>query len=288
MFEIAKSLIPYLVPIFVVSTMLNVGLTQKLSEIIAHLRNFRFVVKMLIANFVAAPLAMILMLYLAPSEPSLKAGLLIFALCAGAPFLIKLTQTAQHDIALGAAVMMLLMVATVFYVPVALPLILSGLSVDAWAIAGSLGLQLLLPTAGGMALIQFLPGFAKTIQPWVGRVGNTTLYLVMAATLIGFLPNMLSIVGTGAMLVGLLFVGIAFGFGYLAGAGKDHLQDVGGLGTAQRNTAAGMIIAAQNFDEYPNVLVMLTLANLLAIVLLLFVAKAISRNNKVKIEVVLT
>jgi BASS family bile acid:Na+ symporter len=108
----------------------------------------------------------------------------------------------------------------------------------------------------------------------------------MAATLIGFLPNMLSIVGTGAILVGLLFVVIAFGIGYLAGAGKDHLQDVGGLGTAQRNTAAGMIVAAQNFGEYPNVLVMLTLANLLGIILLLFIAKAISRNNKAETEAV--
>jgi BASS family bile acid:Na+ symporter len=286
MFELAKSLIPYLVPIFVVSTMLNVGLTQKLSEIIAHLRNFPFVVKMLIANFVAAPLVMVGMLYIAPFEPALKAGLLIFGLCAGAPFLIKLTQTAEHDIALGAAVMMLLMVATVFYVPIALPMILTGLSVDAWAIARSLGLQLLLPIAVGMALIQYLPGFAKTVQPWVGRLGNITLYLVMAATLIGFLPNMLSIVGTGAILVGLLFVVIAFGIGYLAGAGKDHLQDVGGLGTAQRNTAAGMIVAAQNFGEYPNVLVMLTLANLLGIILLLFIAKAISRNNKAETEAV--
>lgn len=78
MFEIAKSLIPFLVPLFVVSTMLNVGFTQKVAEIVADLRNLRFVVKMLIANFVAAPLAMIVMLYLAPFEPSLKAGLLLF------------------------------------------------------------------------------------------------------------------------------------------------------------------------------------------------------------------
>src|SRR3712207_8651791 len=46
--------------------------------------------------------------------------------------------------------------------------------------------------------------------------------------------------GTGAILVGLAFVAAAFGIGYLAGVGKDHLEDVGGLGTAQRNTAAGI------------------------------------------------
>lgn len=280
MFELFKSLVPVITPIFVISTMLNVGLTQKLSEIVGHWKNYPFVLKMLLANFVLAPLVMILMLYVAPFDPALKAGLLIFGLCAGAPFLIKLTQTAQHNIALGAATMMLLIVGTVVYVPVVLPLILSDISVDAFAVAKSLGLQLLLPIAVGMLIVQFLPDFAHNVQPWVGRLGNSSLYGVIGATLIGYLPNMISIVGTGAIFVGLLFVAAAFGIGYLMGAGKDHLEDVGGLGTAQRNTAAGMIVATQNFSDYPDVLVMITLANTLGIVMLLFIAKRLSRDNE--------
>ena len=286
MFEFFKSIIPYITPIFVISTMLNVGLTQKLSDIIEHLKNPLFVLKMLLANFVFAPLFMILMLYFAPFEPTLKAGLLIFCLCAGAPFLIKLTQTAEHKVSLGAAVMMLLMVMTVIYVPIVLPMLLSGLTVDAWAIVKTLGLQMLLPIAVGMLIVQFLPDFTKKVQPWVGWLGNVALYALIGATLIGYFPNMIAIVGTGAILVGLVFVLVAFGIGYLTGAGKDHLQDVGGLGTAQRNTAAAMIIAVQNFSAYPDVLVMITLANTLGIVMLMFIAKRLSRDNKVEIETV--
>lgn len=286
MFEFFRSLVQIVAPIFVVSTMLNVGLTQKLSDITGHLKNYPFVLKMLVANFVVAPLLMIAALYFAPFDPALKAGLLIFSLCAGAPFLVKLTQMAKHDVALGAAVMMLLMVVTAVYTPIMLPLVLSGISVDAWAVAKSLLLQLLLPIAVGMLVAQFLPDFAKKIQPWVGWLGNIAMYVLVGATLIGYFPNMIAIVGTGAILVGLAFVAAAFGIGYLAGAGKDHLQDVGGLGTAQRNTAAGMIIAVQNFSSYPDVLVMLTLANTLGIVMLLFIAKALSRDNRVKTETV--
>ena len=286
MFEFFRSLVQIVAPIFVVSTMLNVGLTQKLSDITGHLKNYPFVLKMLVANFVVAPLLMIVALYFAPFDPALKAGLLIFSLCAGAPFLIKLTQTAKHDMALGAAVMMLLMVVTVVYTPIVLPLVLSGISVNAWAVAKSLLLQLLLPIAAGMLVVQYLPDFAKKIQPWVGWIGNIALYALVGATLIGYFPNMIAIVGTGAILVGLVFVLAAFGIGYLAGAGKDHLQDVGGLGTAQRNTAAGMIIAVQNFSGYPDVLVMLTLANTLGIVMLMLIAKRLSRDNKVETETV--
>ena len=50
------------------------------------------------------------------------------------------------------------------------------------------------------------------------------------------------------------------------------------MGTAQRNTAAGLIVATQNFSD-PNVLVMMTLASTVGMVLLLAIARAISRDN---------
>ena len=278
MFEFFQTLAHVAVPIFVVSTMLNVGLTQTLGDILGHLTRWGFVAKMLVANFVVVPLLMIVATNVLSFDPALEAGLLIFSLCAGAPFLIKLAQRSEHDIALAAAVMMLLMVVTVVYVPIVLPLVLEGVTVEAWAIARSLFLQLIAPIAVGMLAVRFLPGVARPAQPRVAKLGNYALYVVLGATLIGYFPAMLGIVGTGAILVGLAFVLAAFGVGYLAGAGKDHLEDVGGLGTAQRNTAAGLIVATQNFDD-PNVLVMLTLANTLGIVLLLFIAKALSRDN---------
>src|SRR6185369_9792913 len=202
------------------------------------------------------------------------AGLLIFSLGAGAPFLIKLTQTADHDLSLGAAVMMVLMVVTVGYMPAVLPRVLSGVSVDAMAIAKALLIQMLLPIGVGMLLVAVLSTLVKKVQPWVGTIGNIAMYAMVVATLIGYFPNLLKIIGTGAFLVGLVFVAASFGLGYLAGYGKDHLEDVGGLGTAQRNTAAGVIIAIQNFKD-PNVFVMLTLANIVGIVMLLLLAKAL-------------
>ena len=282
MLEFLRSAIQFIAPVFIISTMLNVGLTQKPSDIAQHLKNWPFVFKMLLANFVFAPLLMIVALHFAPFDPALKAGLLIFSLGAGAPLLIKLTQTAEHEVALGAAVMMLLTVVTVPYMPIVLPLVLSGVSVDAIAVAKSLLLQLLLPIGVGMLLAQFLPGMVRKLQPWVGRLGSIALYALIVVTLVGYYPNLLDIIGKGAFLVGLAFVGAAFGLGYLAGWGQDHLEDIGGLGTAQRNTAAGVIIALENFSN-PNVLVMLTLANMLGIVLLLLIAKMLSRDNRIAV-----
>jgi bile acid:Na+ symporter, BASS family len=278
MYGFFQKLAEITVPIFVVSTMLNVGLTQKLADIVEYLKARSFFIKMVIANFVAAPLLMIVAMRLFSFDPALEAGLLIFSVCAGAPFLIKLTLTSQHDLALGAAVMMVLVILTVIVAPIALPLMLEGISVDAWAIARSLIGQLLMPIVIGMLAATYLPSLVQAVQPWVARLGNYTLYVVIVATLVGYLPNLWDIVKTGALLVGLAFVIVVFGFGYLAGAGSDHLEDIGGLGTAQRNTAAGMIIAIQNFSD-PNVMVMLTLVNTLGIVLLIGIATMLSRDN---------
>ena len=83
--------------------------------------------------------------------------------------------------------------------------------------------------------------------------------------------------------MGLALVAAAFGIGYLAGAGKDHLEDVGGLGTAQRNTAAVLVVAAQNFSD-SDVFVMATLTNVLCIMMLLIVARFLSRDNRLQVR----
>ncbi|HKO59232.1 MAG TPA: sodium:proton symporter, partial [Thermoanaerobaculia bacterium] len=278
MFAFFRTVVEVAAPLFVISAMLNVGLTQKLSEVVAHLKDHSFVLRMLLANFVLAPLLMIAALTFTSFDPAVRDGLLIFSLAAGAPFLIKLTQTADHSIALGAAVMILLIATTAIYVPIVLPLVMFGVAVDGLVIAKTLAVQMLLPIAMGMLAVRFLPRSMRTIQPFVGKLANITLYVLLAATLIGYFPNMMAIAGSGAILLGLLFVGAAFGIGYWMGRGKDHLEDVGGLGTAQRNTAAGVLIATQNFDD-PNVLVILAITNALGIVMLLLIAKRLSRDN---------
>ena len=278
MLAIFRATVPPLVLIFVLSTMLNLGFTQQPRDILEQLRHRTFVLRMLLANFVLAPLVMLLLLRLVPLDPALEAALLVFSLCAGAPFLIKLTQVAEHHVALGAAVMFLLMLVTVPYLPLVLPRVLTGVSVDPWAITRSLLLQLVLPTVIGMGLARWVTGLARAVQPWTARISGITLYAVIAATVIGYFPNMLDVVGTGAILLLVVFMAAAVGVGYWAGSGRDHYEDVGALGTAQRNTAAGLIIATQNFDD-PDVLVMMTLANTIGIVLLMLVARRFRADN---------
>lgn len=279
MYQFFQDLTSYTLPVFVIATMFNVGLTQKPTAIIDNLREWHFLVRMLLANFIIVPSLMFTLVNLVGDyTPAQAAGLMIMGVCAGAPFLIKLTQTSENDIALGATVMMVLMVSTVIVAPAALPFFIKGLEVNAWSIAQSLFLQMLLPIIVGMVLAQFVTTFSNTIQPWVARIGNIALYIVLAATIIGYWPEIRELVGTGSIAGGLMVLLIAFAVGYLFGDGRDKLQDVGGLGTAQRNTAATMIIASDNFTD-PTVFVIVSVVNTLGIIMLMLIARGLSRNS---------
>lgn len=276
MLEFVRDSIGLLVPLFVVSAMLTAGLSQEPARMLAYLKLWRFVARMLVANFLLVPMFVVGLLAFFRFDPAMETGLLLFALCAGAPFLVKLTAAAGHDLALGTAVMMLLTVLTILLVPFIVPQFVEGVSVRPWAIARPLLVRMVAPLALGMIAARFAPAPAAAARPWTAKVANASLYAVILATLIGYSSDILEIIRSGAILAALATVLAAFGLGYLAGCGRIHLEDVGGLGTAQRNTAAGLIIATQNFDD-PDVLVMLIVANVQGLVVLLGLAHWLRR-----------
>src|SRR5690606_2819890 len=95
MFELMIRLSELTLPVFIYAAMLNVGMTQDPWRIIGYWKDWRFYLKMLAANFVVAPALMWLLLQFWPLRPEYMAGLFVFSMCAGAPFLIKLTATAE-------------------------------------------------------------------------------------------------------------------------------------------------------------------------------------------------
>lgn len=278
MFEFFQQLAAIAVPVFVIAIMLNVGLTQRASRILECLKGWPFVLRLLVANFVAAPIAMILILRLLDLGLAFEAGLLVYSLSAGAPFLIKLTEAAEHDVALGASTMLVLMIPTVAYLPLVLLRFVEGTRVDAGAIGRTLVVQMLLPLVAGMLAVRIAERATSKIQPWVARLGNIALYVVIGAIVIGYFPAILAMIGSGAILAVLLFSVAAFGFGWVAGAGQDALQAVGGLGTAQRNNAAALVVAAENFRD-PAVLVVIAVGSTLVLLLLLPLARRLARDN---------
>ena len=90
MTESLKELISLSVLIFVISSMASMGMSLKVSQILAPLKNARLVVVALVANFILVPLLAYAITLVVPLDESTRTGLILLSTAAGAAFLPKL------------------------------------------------------------------------------------------------------------------------------------------------------------------------------------------------------
>lgn len=276
--EALERAVPVATLVFVVSSMLSVGLGLNVGQITAPLRNLRLVAMSLLANFVLMPVgAVVLARALRLVEP-LAVGLLLLGVAAGAPFLPKLAQIAKGNLAFAVALMVLLTVITVAYLPLVLPLFLPGVSVNPAKIAVSLVLLMLLPLAGALVVNAKLPAAAARVKPVVDRLSTLGLVLVVLLLVVVNFSNVLSLFGTGAILAGLLFIALGYAVGWALGGPGADTRLVLGLGTAQRNIAAALVVGGQSFSD-PSVVVMVVVVAVVSLLILLPLSRVVARNS---------
>ena len=264
---------------FVITSMLAMGLSLTTKQIIEPLRNVRLVVKALLANFVLVPLLAYLILLVIPLAEPLAIGLILLATAAGAPFLPKLVEAAKGNIAFGVGLMVLLMVATIIYLPLVMPLLLPGVTVNPMDIAGSLIVLMLIPLAIGLFINARYDDTAASLQPVMSQTSNISLILLAVLMLVLNFKNIIGVIGTGAILAIIIFIVVSFVLGYfLGGPGRDT-KSVLGLGTGQRNLAAAMVVGSQNFDD-PNVVIMIIVASVLMLFILMPIAGEIGKRSQ--------
>jgi predicted Na+-dependent transporter len=265
--------------VFVVTGMLAMGLSLTITQIVAPLRNARLVLLALLANFVLVPLLAYLIGLIIPLGDGLRVRLILVSTAAGAPFLPKLAQAARGNIALSVGLMVLLMVVTVLYMPLVLPLLIQGVTVEPWDIARSLIVLTLIPLPVGLFMKARYAPTAAQLQPYMAQASTFALVLLLVAGLLSNLSAMLAIIGTGGFLAALLFLAGAFVIGYFLGGKEAQTRSVLGLGTAQRNLAAALVVATANFADDPDVTMMVLVLGLVGLAVLMVSAGELGRRS---------
>ena len=206
---------------FVVSSMLAMGAGLTVPQIAEPLRNARLVILTLLANFVVMPLGALALAKVLWLDEPLGIGLLLLGCAAGAPFLPKLAELAKGNLAFAVGAMVLLMVVTIGYLPVVLPLLLPGVTVDPWQIARSLLLLMLLPLVIGLALKAYYGDLAARVKPALDWISNVSLILLVCLITAANIDKVLQVFGTRGILAGILFIALGLGTGWLLG-GPGH------------------------------------------------------------------
>ena len=244
--------------LFIVTSMLAMSFSLSLQQMTQPLKNVRLVILALLANFVLVPLLAYAITKVIPLEQPLQIGVILLGTAAGAPFIPKLVQGAKGNVAYGVGLMFLVMVVTIFYLPFILPLMLPGVEVNPWDIARSLIVTMLIPLVIGMLIKSLSPDVADHWAPVMNKISSLSILIMMVVGLGLNISNILGFIGTRGIGAMVLLIAGALLIGMLLGGRDPGIRTAMGLSTANRNGAAAILVATQNFsgtDTLPFVLV---------------------------------
>jgi bile acid:Na+ symporter, BASS family len=267
------------VALFVTTSLLHAGLVLTVAQVRAPLRSRWLLVGALIGNFVLVPVAALVIARLFRLSDGLSLGLLLVGMSAGAPFLPRLVELAQGSAALAVAVMTLLLVTTVVYLPLVLPHFAPGVAVQPWAIARPVVLLMLAPLAAGMAIRAWNPSFAGRLGPPLKGISRVAMLVLLVLLVAVNFERVRSVVGSGALIAAGLLILAAIGIGFVTGGTSPERRRVLALGTGQRGISAALLIATHVAQD-PDAAVMVVVVILVGELILFSSAAGVGRWAK--------
>jgi predicted Na+-dependent transporter len=272
--------------IYIITTMLSMGLSFFPKQFLEPLKNKSLILKSLAANFIFVPILTFLILQVIPLQQGLAIGLVLMATAAGSPFMLKLVQFMKADIAFAVGLMLILSIVTLIYMPLVLSILLPSISVNHLSIAISLLVLIFLPLISGTIVKWRYNGIAEIIQPTFNQISNIFIFVVIVLYLVLNYKDFLAVFGTGALIASLIFVLAAFLIGYLLGGPSQNTKPVLGLGTAMRNSSAAFVVALANFSSEYNVMAMIIVVYLLSIIIMMIISGEIGKRTQKVTETV--
>ena len=258
--ETLNALLKISLVIFMAGNLLDMGLRLKLGTALVGLRNMRFVSFSLLWCFVLGPAVAYGITQVIPLEPPYAMGLILIGLAPCAPFLPAMVDRARGDLGYTASFMLLASVGMVAYMPLAVPLLVQGLSVSAWVVAKPLLAVVLVPLVIGMVTQRRAPGFAARAQPVVKKITGLVTIIMLVLCLVVYGEAFIGSAGSYATLAQVIFYCAVTAGSYMLAFGlPQNRRSVLALGVCTRNLGAAFapLFAVAGIDERAIVMVAL-------------------------------
>ncbi len=261
--------------VFIVSSMMSMGLNLTVSQIIKPLKNVKLIVLSLIVNFILVPLLVYGIISIVPLNEGERIALLLISIAGGAPFIPKLAEIAKGNIPYSIGLMLLLMVVTIFFMPLVVPLMFSGAEISSWDIAKSLVVTMLLPLIVALIIRAYWEKGAKPMKEFFAKLTNIAMLLLIISLVILNTNHLIDKIGYPLLAILLLLIGSMIIGYYLGGKGKE-IRVVSSLGAGQRNISAALLVGTLNFDN-PDITIMLVAVSIFGLLIMLPYAKRMAK-----------
>lgn len=241
-----------LVTITLIEMMIAIGLGVALTDLILVARDWRLLIRALVANYLCVPAVTVGLLLLFHAQPMVAVGFLILAVCPGAPYGPPFAAIARSNVAVAVGLMVVLAGSSALVAPFLLQFLVGLISVgeplqvDAIRMAVTLLVTQLLPLCFGVALRSWRPALAIRLQGPANLLSKLlnllAVGLVLTVQFHLFLEIKLhSLLGMLGLLVA------SWAAGWLLGGSSSDTRKVMTLTTSLRNVGVGLVIATGGF-----------------------------------------
>lgn len=243
--------------VFLVGTMTALGTQLTLDDIRRTVREHRLVGRWLVANLLVVPLFAAILAYVTGLGSPLLLGLLLVSTAPGAPFIPLFVTIANEDSHEAIRLTSALVVVAALGVPLLVATALLVLRIESEFIPWRFHLPLLsvlvAPLFIGSLLRERDPSFADRITNPLTGIAHVALLLTLVLIVLlnpgDIVRVIVSLFGSGAILVWIIFILGTIGIGWVGGGPTARSRRILALATAGRNVGIAIFIAASAFTE---------------------------------------
>jgi BASS family bile acid:Na+ symporter len=237
--------------VFLISTMLAIGITVTWPEILATLRDRRRMGRVILTNLILIPILGYLLILIFPLSPGTKLALALLALAPGGLTAIQFTDKVKGSLAFAAAVAFLLTLFSIIVTPILVEVILpleTGMDLPLKRIILFIILYLFFPLILGFGIRSRAETGARVLGKVMLIISNISFVATILLTS-AIKKEAMDAVGKEAVLAMLFFIILSMVIGWWMGGPERGSRRVLAIATSMRNAALGLLIAMRAFPE---------------------------------------
>jgi predicted Na+-dependent transporter len=237
------------------ATVLSLGMTYTVGQLVAPLHRVVLVIVMVVLNAGVIPAVAWGIAEITPMNSKYVPGLVLATLGAGSAASLKAAQLAKRaDLPLAVSVVVVLQLVNIIAVPLWAGQVVTGASISAWDIVKSLLLLVLLPLVIGLFIRARYADHAKDWQPELVKVANLALVVALATGISANWSTIVSMFGSWVIVTAIIIVIVAGVLGLLPGGRSAEVRTTTGLVSAVRFASLGLIIIGAQLHGNPTYL----------------------------------